>query len=150
MKIKTTVWLSVCALIVLFQGAGAWYAYRALAEKTDKTLKAGFRKAFDTVVDEQLNALPFPDGTVTHTLLADPAYLQDEEFYSFYTSQQTSAILQDAYGQPEISLDSLRSVNSMCTRARPYSGRPPGLRGMCRACMRFPRKLICTKRGALP
>ena len=108
MKIKTTVWLSVCALIVLFQGAGAWYAYRALAEKTDKTLKTGFRKAFDLIVDEQLNALPFPDGTVTHTLLADPAYLQDEEFYSFYTSQQTSAILQDAYGQPEISLDSLR------------------------------------------
>ena len=58
-----------------------------------KTLKTAFRKAFDLTVDEQLNALPFPDGTVTHTLLADPAYLQDEEFYSFYTSQQTSAIL---------------------------------------------------------
>ena len=108
MRIKTIIWLAVCALIVVFQGAGAWYAYRSLEKKTGIALKASFRKAFDLMVDEQLNALPFPDGTVTHTLLADPAYLQDEEFYSFYTSQQTSAILQDAYGCPEISLDSLR------------------------------------------
>ena len=116
MKIKTTVWLSVCALIVLFQGAGAWYAYRALAEKTDKTLKAAFRKAFDLTVDEQLNALPFPDGTVTHTLLADPAYLQDEEFYSI--CKMKSFIVSILRSRPPLSCrmltDSRKSRSTPC------------------------------------
>ena len=110
MKTKTIILLSVCALVILFQGVGAGYAYHTLKEKADVALKASFRKAFDTMVDEQVNALPYPDGTVTHLIYtpADSIYQQDEELFSFYTSQQTSAILQDVYGQPEMSLDSLR------------------------------------------
>ena len=110
MKTKTIILLSVCALVVLFQGIGAGYAYHSLKEKAGVALKAAFRKAFDTLVDEQVNALPYPDGTVTHLIYtpADSLYRQDEELFSYYTSQQTSTILQDAYGQPEMSLDSLR------------------------------------------
>ena len=110
MKTKTMILLLVCALVVLFQGIGAGYAYHSLKEKAGVALKAAFRKAFDTLVDEQVNALPYPDGTVTHLIYtpADSLYRQDEELFSFYTSQQTSTILQDAYGQPEMSLDSLR------------------------------------------
>lgn len=110
MKVKTTILLVACALVVLFQGVGAGYAYHTLKEKTGVALKASFRKAFDTMVDEQVNALPYPDGTVTHLIYtpADSIYQQDEELFSFYTSQQTSAILQDVYGRPEMSLDSLR------------------------------------------
>ena len=110
MKTKTIILLSVCALVILFQGIGAGYAYHSLKEKAGVALKAAFRKAFDTLVDEQVNALPYPDGTVTHLIYTpvDSLYRQDEELFSFYTSQQTSTILQDAYGQPEMSLDSLR------------------------------------------
>ena len=112
MKVRNIIRLSVCTLllIILFQAAGAGYAYHALKEKTDVALKAAFRKAFDFLVDEQVNALPYPDGTVTHLIYTptDSIYLQNEELYSFYTSQQTSAILQDAYSQPELSLDALR------------------------------------------
>ena len=110
MKTKTIILLSVCALVILFQGLGAGYAYHSQKEKADEALKAAFRKAFDTLVDEQVNALPYPDGTVTHLIYtpADSLYIQDEELFSFYTSQQTSAILQDVYGQPEMSLDSLQ------------------------------------------
>ena len=53
MKTKTIILLSVCALVVLFQGIGAGYAYHSLKEKADVSLKAAFRKAFDTLVDEQ-------------------------------------------------------------------------------------------------
>ena len=110
MKTKTIILLSVCALVILFQGLGAGYAYHSQKKKADEALKAAFRKAFDTLVDEQVNALPYPDGTVTHLIYtpADSLYIQDEELFSFYTSQQTSAILQDVYGQPEMSLDSLQ------------------------------------------
>ena len=112
MKVRNIIRLSVCTLllIILFQAAGAGYAYHALKEKTDVALKAAFRKAFDFLVDEQVNALPYPDGTVTHLIYTptDSIYLQNEELYSFYTSQQTSAILQDAYSQPELSLEALR------------------------------------------
>ena len=112
MKVRNIIRLSVCTLllVILFQAAGAGYAYHALKEKTDVALKAAFRKAFDFLVDEQVNALPYPDGTVTHLIYTptDSIYLQNEELYSFYTSQQTSAILQDAYSQPELSLDALR------------------------------------------
>ena len=72
MKTKTIILLSVCALVVLFQGIGAGYAYHSLKEKAGVALKAAFRKAFDTLVDEQVNALPYPDGTVTH-LIYTPA-----------------------------------------------------------------------------
>ncbi len=112
MKVRNIIRLTVCTLllIILFQAAGAGYAYHTQKEKTDVALKAAFRKAFDFLVDEQVNALPYPDGTVTHLIYtpADSIYLQNEELYSFYTSQQTSAILQDAYGQAEMSLDALR------------------------------------------
>ena len=79
MKTKTIILLSVCALVVLFQGIGAGYAYHSLKEKAGVALKAAFRKAFDTLVDEQVNALPYPDGTVTHLIYtpADSLYRQD-------------------------------------------------------------------------
>ena len=112
MKVKIAVWLSVCVLLLIMavQYACMRYAYDALKEKTLVTLDGSFKKAFGRVVDDQINNLPYPDGTVTHYLYypIDSTHTYEMEDYSFYISQQSSAILQDYYHLPEISLDSLR------------------------------------------
>ena len=112
MKIKHIVLLSVCTflLLALFQAAGMSYAYRSQMQKTEATLASAFKNAFTLTTDAQVNRLPYPEGTVTHMVYApDSLHLEDEDRLLYY-AEQTSVVLQDAYGQPEISLDSLRQM----------------------------------------
>lgn len=111
MKLKNIVILSVIAMVLISAVQQAYIGYRlgAFRSKTEATLDACFQKAFDRAVDEQVNSLPLPEGTVTHLIYipVTPGETPPEEVFSFYTSQQTSAILQDVYGVPEVSPDTL-------------------------------------------
>lgn len=110
MKVKHILGLSfyTLLLIILFQQAGMWFAYHNQMQKAEAVLSSSFKEAFVLVTDAQENRLPYAEGTVTHMVYApDSLHLNDED-RQFYYAEQTSTILQDAYGQPEISLDSLR------------------------------------------
>lgn len=112
MKYRNLLRLSIgtLLLIAIVQGIGVGIAYNSLRERTEKTLNECFKKAFNRVVDDQINNLPYPDGTVTHFLYypVDSTHTYEIEDNAFYISQQSSSILQDYYGLPEISLDSLK------------------------------------------
>lgn len=82
-------------------------AYRNLMQDTKQTLDRCFEKAFIEVVDNQLNSLPLPAGTITHLIYAPARMKLDNDAFYFRGYQQTSAILQKMYRTPEASLDSL-------------------------------------------
>lgn len=110
MKLKNIVVLSVIVvlLISILQQIYFGYAMGTIRAKTETTLNACFKKAFDRTVDDQVNNLPLPEGTVTHIIYmpVNPGETPEEEDFSFYTSQQTAAILQEVY-DTEIPLDTL-------------------------------------------
>ena len=116
MKYKNWLGLSIgtLLLIAIVQGIGVWIAYDSLRERTEKALNECFKKAFNRVVDDQINNLPYPDGTITHFLYypvdttSTTDYGEEMENVNFYLAQQSSAVLQDYYNQSEVSLDSLR------------------------------------------
>lgn len=110
MKVRNILYLSFCALLLIsiFQRAGVWFAYRNQMQKAQATLDACFKEAFTLVTDAQVNRLPYPEGTVTHMVYAPDSLHLDAEDRQLYYAEQTSAVLQDGYGQPETSLDSLR------------------------------------------
>lgn len=110
MKAKHIVLLSVCTLLLLalFQALGTAYAYRSRMHETEATLASVFKNAFMLTVDAQVNRLPYPEGTITHLVYVPDSLHQNDEDRQLYFAEQTSTIMQDAYGQPEISLDSLR------------------------------------------
>ena len=112
MKYKSLLRLSIgtLLLIAIVQGVGVGIAYDSLRKEIKLSLDESFKKAFEGVVDGQVNNLPYPDGTVTHFLYypVDSTHTVVLDNKSFYLSQQSSAILQDYYGLPEISLDSLK------------------------------------------
>lgn len=112
MKVKHITCLSVCALLLLtfFQTMGMTYAYRSQMRKTEKTLASCFKESFCQAVDKQINSLPYPDWTVTHVTYIPYALKLEDEDKFLYIHQQTSAVLQDWYGLPETSIDSLRSI----------------------------------------
>lgn len=112
MKQKRILWFSIGILLLIgvVQWLGMTYAYNSLREKLEVSLNQSFKKAFGRVVDDQINNLPYPDGTATHLLYypIDSTHVYEMEDYAFHITQQSSAVLQDYYDQPEVSLDSLR------------------------------------------
>ena len=112
MKVRALILLSIVSLLIIIslQGAGMYYAHRNLMETTRQTLDKCFEKAFIEVVDNQLNRLPLPAGTVTHLIYAPARMRLDEDGFYFHGYQQTSAVLQKIYRLPEISLDSLSAA----------------------------------------
>lgn len=110
MKLKTIVILSLAALLLMAAAQRTYigYALGAFRSKTEATLNACFKRAFDRTVDDKVNNLPLPEGTVTHIIHMPvrPGEIPQEEAFSFHTSQQTAAILQDVYDAP-LSLDTL-------------------------------------------
>ena len=110
MKVRNVLLLSFLALLLisLFQRAGVWFAYRNYMQKAEATLAACFKETFTLVTDAQVNRLPYPEGTVTHIVYAPDSLHLDIEDRQLYYAEQTSAVLQDGYGLPETSLDSLR------------------------------------------
>lgn len=109
MKAKYVIILSVCALLLLavLQALGTAYAYRSQMRQTEATLATVFKNAFILTVDAQVNRLPYPEGTITHLVYApDSLHLNDEDRQLHY-AEQTSVVMQEGYGQPEIALDSL-------------------------------------------
>ena len=109
MKAKYVIAASVCTLLLLvfLQGAGMRYAYTSLMERSRVSFDACFKQAFCEQADEQVNLLPYPAGTMTHlTYVPDSLHLGEADRLLYY-AQQTSAILQDAYRQPAMPLDSL-------------------------------------------
>ena len=116
MKIKSITWFSVCTFMLIMgvQYACIRYALHSLKEETDITLNESFKSAFGQTVNEQLNKLPYADRTLTHIGYAYIDSLGKNSFdrfsiiqKQFIIDQQTSTILQDRYGMPEISMDSL-------------------------------------------
>lgn len=110
MNVKHILGLSFCTLllIILFQQAGVWFAYHSQMQKAEAVLAASFKETFILVTDAQVNRLPYAEGTLTHMVYApDSLHLNDED-RQFYYAEQTSTILQDGYGLPETSLDSIR------------------------------------------
>lgn len=110
MNVKHILGLSFCTLllIILFQQAGVWFAYHSQMQKAEAVLAASFKETFILVTDAQVNRLPYAEGTLTHMVYApDSLHLSDED-RQFYYAEQTSTILQDGYGLPETSLDSIR------------------------------------------
>lgn len=110
MKVRNVLLLSFLALLLisLFQRAGVWFAYRNQMQKAEATLAACFKETFTLVTDAQVNRLPYPEGTVTHIVYAPDSLHLDIEDRQLHYAEQTSAVLQDGYGLPETSLDSLR------------------------------------------
>ena len=109
MKAKYVIAASVFTLLllVLLQGAGMRYAYTSLMQRSRVSLDACFKQAFCEQADEQVNLLPYPAGTMTHlTYMPDSLHLGKADRLLCY-AQQTSTILQDAYRQPAMPLDSL-------------------------------------------
>ena len=109
MKAKYVIAASVFTLLllVLLQGAGMRYAYTSLMQRSRVSLDACFKQAFCEQADEQVNLLPYPAGTMTHlTYVPDSLHLGEADRLLCY-AQQTSTILQDAYRQPAMPLDSL-------------------------------------------
>ena len=110
MKVKHILSLSVCSLLLLalLQVLCMAYAYRNRMQETQATLASVFKSAFVLTADAQVNRLPYPEGTMTHLVyVPDSLRLSDEDRQLHY-AEQTSAVMQDAYGQPPLSADSLR------------------------------------------
>lgn len=110
MNVKHILGLSFCTLllIILFQQTSVWFAYHSQMQKAEAVLAASFKETFILVTDAQVNRLPYAEGTLTHMVYApDSLHLSDED-RQFYYAEQTSTILQDGYGLPETSLDSIR------------------------------------------
>lgn len=110
MNVKHILGLSFCTLllIILFQQAGVWFAYHSQMQKAEAVLASSFKETIILVTDAQVNRLPYAEGTLTHMVYApDSLHLNDED-RQFYYAEQTSMVLQDGYGLPETSLDSIR------------------------------------------
>ena len=113
MKLKSVVTLSVGALLLMagVQVICTLYAYRSVAAQAEEALDKSFVRAFRyTVMDKRERSLShYPDGTILYFQCVPPdsSYAVDNEKYTFYVAQQESAVLQDYYGLPEISLDTL-------------------------------------------
>lgn len=124
MKVKHIALLSVCVFLLLafLQATGISYAYRSQMRKTAATLASTFKSAFTLTIDAQVNSLPYPEGTVTHMVYAPDSLHLDSEGRLLHYAEQTSVVLQDAYGQPEISLDSLRQILTELLRHEEVEG----------------------------
>lgn len=110
MNVKHILGLSFCTLllIILFQQAGVWFAYHTQMQKTEAVLASSFKETFILVTDAQVNRLPYAEGTLTHMVYAPDSLRLNDEDRQFYYAEQTSVVLQDGYGLPETSLDSIR------------------------------------------
>ena len=111
MKVRSIYLYSIVGLllIVLVQMGGMWYAYRNNQKEVERSLNECFRMAFIETVDNQINQLPFPDGTIpfyTYTLKEKKIRFEDRVFMGY---QQSATFLKDEY-QKDIPLSEMTSV----------------------------------------
>lgn len=112
MKARTVISFSIVGLlfIVLVQVGGMVYAYHAQMKEAEQSLNKCFRIAFTETVDNMVNTLPYPNGTVVNLISAPKRMHLDQNEFNFIGSEQTAWILQRVYkvkGFPLAALDSV-------------------------------------------
>lgn len=113
MKVRPVINFSFAGLlaIVVIQLVGMIYACHIQMKETEESLNKCFRMAFDEVVDNVVNNLPYPDGTAVNIIYApDPGRAKiDQNEYSKLGAQQTAWVLKEVYGKdfPLATLDSV-------------------------------------------
>lgn len=113
MKQKYLIRLSICTLVLIFilHLMCEWHIgiiWTMRLDMLDRVLKEKLSQAIQT----QVNRLPYPDGTIVNlfSVPIDSLYqFKEMEKFRFEGAQQTSAVLQNWYGMPEISLDTLKA-----------------------------------------
>ena len=70
MKARSVIHISIIGLlfIVLIQLGGMIYAYKAQMKVAEQSLNKYFWMAFTETVDDMVNNLPYPDGTVVSVI----------------------------------------------------------------------------------
>lgn len=114
MKVRTVTFLSVIALIsiVVIQLAGMFYACTTRLKDTEIELEKCFWMAYNETVDNIVNNLPYPNGTVVHIAYAPDLGKErfDRNKFNKVGSQQMALALQTVYGVKEIPLTVMDSV----------------------------------------
>lgn len=126
MKMRTVISLSFVSLfaVVLIQLGGMLYAYHAQKKEAEQSLNSNFWMAFTETVDNLVNNLPYPDGTMAIlTYHPNPKYKRlSRNEGNERTSQQAAQVLQQVYGVKEIPLATLDSVLHNKLRKRDIDG----------------------------
>lgn len=112
MKAHNVISFSIVGLlfIVLAQVGGMIYAYHAQMKEAEQLLNKCFRIAFMETVDDIVNTLPYPNGTVVNLIYAPKRMHLDQNEFSFMGSEQTAWIMQKVYKVKEFPLATLDSL----------------------------------------
>jgi len=114
MKVRTVISLSFVGLfaVVLIQLGGMFYAYHAQKKEAEQSLNNNFWMAFTETVDNLVNNLPYPNGTMAIlTYHPNPKYKRlSRNERNERTLQQAAQVLQKVYGVKEIPLATIDSV----------------------------------------
>lgn len=112
MKARSVIHISIIGLlfIVLIQLGGMIYAYKAQMKVAEQSLNKCFWMAFTETVDDMVNNLPYPDGTVVNVIYFPHRLGLNQNEFSQVGAQQTAQTLQKVYKQKEFPLAKLDSV----------------------------------------
>ena len=112
MKARSVIHISIIGLlfIVLIQLGGMIYAYKAQMKVAEQSLNKYFWMAFTETVDDMVNNLPYPDGTVVSVIYFPHRLGLNQNEFSQVGAQQTAQTLRKVYKQKEFPLAKLDSV----------------------------------------
>ena len=112
MKVRTVVTFSIVSLlfVILVQVAGMIYAYHTQMKEVEKSLNDCFEIAFMETVDNIVNKLDYPDGTVIGYIYAPRRLNRSINEFFFHGSEQVASQLRKVYKVKEFSLSALDSV----------------------------------------
>lgn len=112
MKVRTVVTFSIISLlfIVLIQVGGMIYAYRNQMKEVEKTLNDCFQLSFMETVDNVVNRMDYPDGTVIGFIYAPESMRLSENEFFFHGSEQLVEQLRTVYKVDGFSLVAMDSV----------------------------------------
>lgn len=99
----------VLSLVLLVQTGSMWYAYQNNIKEVERSLNECFRMAFIETVDNQINQLPYPDGTISFYTYTPKWKKVTFENKTFLEYQQAASFLEDEF-QRTIPLSEMAEV----------------------------------------
>lgn len=111
MKLRSLYILSVVGLllVIVVQLGGMMYAYDNNKKEAERALNECFRLAFIEAVDNEVNNLPFPNGTIPFYSFLPNDSTKSYEDMVFLSYQQAASFLEDEY-HVTVSLDKMERL----------------------------------------
>lgn len=109
MQIRKATIITIIGLTLLLQVGGLYYAYRSNLQTMKLTVEKNFRMAFHETTDNQVNQLPYPNGTTIGYMhyLQTPNLTRDER--NLRMNEELASILRSEYNR-EIPIAELATV----------------------------------------